>query len=195
MTTAAGAEQRADLKSMEATLHAAEQALKAARAERLPTAGINGFYGAQGITPASGGNGVFSVTASINIPLWQGRRTEADIREAQAVVDQRRAEYQDKRGSVELEIRSDYIDVTVANDQVSAADDNRKLALDTLRQSQDRFAAGVTTSVEVVQSEESLAAAERDYINSLYSQNLALISLWRATSDIEQHISGLLKGN
>ena len=192
---ARGIEQRADLKSMEASLRAAEQALKAARAERLPTAGISGFYGAQGITPASGGNGVFSVTASINIPLWQGRRTEADIREAQAVVDQRRAEYQDKRGSVELEVRSDYIDVTVANDQVSVADENRKLALDTLRQSQDRFAAGVTTSVEVVQSEESLAAAERDYINSLYSQNLALISLWRATSDIEQHISGLLKGN
>jgi outer membrane protein TolC len=189
-----GIEQRADLKSMEASLRAAEQALKAARAERLPTAGVSGFYGAQGIT-ANGGNGVFSVTASINIPLWQGRRTEADIREAQVVVDQRRAEYQDKRGSVELEIRSDYIDVTVANDQVSVADENRKLALDTLRQSQDRFAAGVTTSVEVVQSEESLAAAERDYINSLYSQNLALISLWRATSDIEQHISGLLKGN
>jgi outer membrane protein TolC len=192
---ARGIEQRHDLKSMEASVRAAEQALKAARAERLPTAGVSGFYGAQGITPASGGNGVFSVTASINIPLWQGRRTEADIREAQAVVDQRRAEYQDKRGSVELEIRSDYIDVTVANDQVSVADENRKLALDTLRQSQDRFAAGVTTSVEVVQSEESLAAAERDYINSLYSQNLAVISLWRTTSDIEQHISGLLKGN
>jgi outer membrane protein TolC len=192
---ARGIEQRADLKSMEATLRASEQALKAARAERLPTAGVSGFYGAQGITPTSGGNGVFSVTASINIPLWQGRRTEADIREAQAVVDQRRAEYQDKSGSVELEIRSAYIDVTVANDQVSVADENRKLALDTLQQSQDRFAAGVTTSVEVVQSEESLAAAERDYINSLYSQNLALISLWRATSDIEQHISGLLKGN
>jgi outer membrane protein TolC len=180
---ARGIKQRADLKSMEASLRAAEQALKAARAERLPTAGVSGFYGAQGITPARGGNGVFSVTASIN------------IQEAQAVVDQRRAEYQDKRGSVELEIRSAYIDVTVANDQVSVADDNRKLALDTLRQSQDRFAAGVTTSVEVVQSEESLADAERDYINSLYSQNLALISLWRATSDIEQHISGLLKGN
>jgi outer membrane protein TolC len=192
---ARGIERRADLKSMEASLRAAEQALKAARAERLPTAGVSGFYGAQGIAPTSGGNGIFSVTASINIPLWQGRRTEADIREAQAVVDQRRAEYQDKKDSVELEIRSTYIDVTVANDQVSVADENRKLALDTLRQSQDRFAAGVTTSVEVVQSEESLADAERDYINSLYSQNLALISLWRATSDIEQHISGLLKGN
>jgi outer membrane protein TolC len=190
---ARGIERRADLQSAEASVRAAEQALKAARAERLPNVGMSGFYGIQGIAPSNGGNGVFSVSGSVNIPLWQGRRTEADVRAAQAVADQRRAEFADKRSAVEMEIRSTYIDATVANDQVSVADKNRKLALDTLRQSQDRFVAGVATSVEVVQSEESLAAAERDYINSLYSQNLALISLWRATGDVEQHISSLLK--
>lgn len=188
-----GVERRADLQSAEASVHAAEQVLKAARAERLPNVGVSGFYGIQGIAPSNGGNSVFSIAGSVNIPLWQGRRTEADVHVAQAVADQRRAEFVDKRGVVEMEIRSAYIDATVANDQVSVADINRKLALDTLRQSQDRFAAGVATSVEVVQSEESLAAAERDYINSLYSQNLAFISLWRATGDVEQHISNLLK--
>lgn len=190
-----GAAQRADLKSSEASLLAAEQALKAARAEHIPNASVSAYYGVQGQTPASGGNGVFSATGSLNIPLWQGGRIKADVQEAQAVVDQRRAEYQDQRGQIELDVRNAYIDVKVANQQVRVAEANRRLALDTLRQSQDRFAAGVTDSVEVVQSEESLAAAERDYIDSLYSQNLAKISYLRAIGGAEQNISGLLKGN
>jgi outer membrane protein TolC len=53
----------------------------------------------------------------------------------------------------------------------------------------------VTDSVEVVQSQQSLAAAESDYINSLFSQNLAKINLWRVTGEAEQNVSGLLKGN
>jgi outer membrane protein TolC len=190
-----GAAQRADLKSSEATLRAAEQALKAARAEHIPTVSANASYGIQGVSPSAGGNGVFSATGSVNIPIWQGGRIESDIQQAQAVVDQRRAEYQDQRGVVELNIRTAYIDASVANHQVEVSDNNRKLALDTLRQSQDRFAAGVTDSVEVVQSEETLAAAERDYVNSLYSQDVARVSLWRASGEAEQNISGLLKGH
>jgi outer membrane protein TolC len=190
-----GVAKRPDLKSSEADLLAAEQSLKAARAERIPNANVNAYYGIEGVTPASGGNGVFSAAASVNIPIWQGGRIESDIKQAQAVVDQRRAEYQDQRRTVELDIRNAYIDVRVAEEQVTLAESNRKLALDTLQQSQDRFAAGVTDSVEVVQSEESLAAAENDYVSSLYSQNLAKISLLRATGEAEQNISGLLKGN
>jgi outer membrane protein TolC len=190
-----GVAQRPDLKSSETELRAAEQALKAARAERIPNASVNAYYGIEGITPASGGNGVFSAAASLNIPIWQGGRIGSEIKQAEAAVDQRRAEYQDQRRSVELDVRNAYIDVHVAAEQVTLAESNRKLALDTLRQSQDRFAAGVTDSVEVVQSEEALAAAERDYVNSLYSQNLAKIGLLRATGEAEQNISALLKGN
>jgi len=190
-----GVAQRADLKSSEVSLRAAEQAVKAARAEHLPNANVSTYYGIQGISPNQGGNGVFGATGTINVPVWQGGRIESDVQQAQAAVDQRRAEYQDQRGVVEQDIRSAYIDASVANEQVRVSESNRTLALDTLRQSQDRFTAGVTDSVEVVQSEETLAGAERDYVNSLYSQNLAKVNLWRAVGEAEHNISGLLKGN
>lgn len=189
-----GFAQRSDLKSSEAELRAAEQALKAARAEHIPSATVNAYYGIEGVTPEGGGNGIFSATGSVNIPVWQGGRIASDVQQSQAATDQRRAEYEDRRGEVELEIRDAYINLIVANNQVSVAENNRTLALDTLRQSQDRFAAGVADSVEVVQSEETLASAERDYVNSLYSQDVAEISLARAAGEAEQDISGLLKG-
>ena len=86
---------------------------------------------------------------------------------------ERRAELSNERGAVELDVRNAYIDLNVANDQVGTAESNRKLALATLQQSQDRFAVGVADSVEVVNSQEALAAADHDYVSSLFSQNLA----------------------
>lgn len=57
---------------------------------------------------------------------------------------------------------------------------NIELAEETLSQSRDRFQAGVTDTVEVVQSQEAVASAHEQYISSLYSFNFAKISLARA---------------
>jgi outer membrane protein TolC len=92
-------------------------------------------------------------------------------------------------------VRNAYIDLTVANDQVGTAESNRKLALSTLQQSQDRFAVGVADSVEVVNSQESLAAADHDYVSSLFSQNLATITLAHAMGEAEKDLPDLLKGS
>jgi len=188
------ATQRADLKSAAAQLRAAEEALKAAHSEHLPSINVNGYVALQGVNP-NAGNGVFSGTASVSVPIFQGGRIHADVEQAQAAIDQRRAEYQDQRGVVELDIRNAYTDFDTARDQVQVADSNRTLALQTLQQSQDRFAAGVATSVEVVQSQESLASANHDYVSSLYSHNLAKISLARALGQAETSIPELLKGH
>ena len=98
------------------------------------------------------------------------------------------------RGGVELDVRNAFTDLETATNQVRVAESNRTLALETLQQSQDRFTAGVTTSVEVVQSQQSLAAADQDYVSSLYSHNLAKISLARAIGQAEKGIANILKG-
>jgi outer membrane protein TolC len=55
------------------------------------------------------------------------------------------------------------------------------LATQNLEQSRDRFASGVTDNIEVVQAQDALAIASDAYIASLYSYNLAKISLARVT--------------
>ena len=87
------------------------------------------------------------------------------------------------------------MDLQVATDQIATAVENRKVAAETLTQSLDRFGAGVTNSVEVVQSEETVASAERDYVNSLLTLNMARISVARASGQAEQFIPKMLKGN
>ena len=67
-----------------------------------------------------------------------------------------------------------------AAQQVDVAKLGLDLAQQALGQSQDRFAAGVTNNVEVIQGQQQLAAANEQYIASLYAHNIAKVLLARA---------------
>jgi outer membrane protein TolC len=172
-------------------VQAAQLALAAARAERYPSASLNGYYGVLGPTPASS-HGVFSVTGAVNIPVWQGGRVKGDIEAAESTLRQRQAELADQRGKVEADLRTALIELETAEGQVRVADSNRAYAAETLTEARDRFAAGVSTTVEVVQAQEQVASAENDYIASLYSYHLARLSLARATGTAEAALPALL---
>ena len=96
----------------------------------------------------------------MDVPIWRGGRIQADVAQADAVLDQRRSEYEDTRGRVDFDVRSAFLALTAATEQVKVADSNRALAQRTLQQARDRFVAGVTDTIEVVQAQESVAAAE-----------------------------------
>ncbi|MBV9613050.1 MAG: TolC family protein [Acidobacteriaceae bacterium] len=182
---------RSDLRAAEAQVHAAELALSAAHGERLPSVSLNGDYGVIGPNPAST-HGVFTVTGAVNLPIWEGGRIKSDIQQAEATLHQRQAELADHRGQVEQEVRTALIELETANGQVRLATTNRDYARETLAEARDRFNAGVATTVEVVQAQEQVAGAESDYIASLFSFNVAKISLARATGQAEADLPDLL---
>ena len=183
---------RADLQSAVAQVRAAEQALSAARGERLPSVTLNGNYGVLGTDPTSS-HGVFAVTGSVNVPIWEGGRIKGDIQQAEATLHQRKAELGEERGRVEQEVRNALIELRTASGQVQLAERNRGYANETLTESRDRFTAGVATTVEVVQAQEQVASAENDYVSSLFAFDLARLSLARATGEAETSLPDLLK--
>lgn len=185
---------RADLQASAAQVQAAERALAAAHAERLPSISLSGDYGALGPNPTSA-HGVFAVTGSVNVPVWQGGRVKGDVLQAEATLQQRQAELSDARAGVEQEVRNALIELETATGQVKLAATNRDYARETLSEARDRFTAGVATTVEVVQAQEQVAGAENDYISSLFSFDLAKLALARATGEAEIGIPDLLKGN
>jgi outer membrane protein TolC len=81
-----------------------------------------------------------------------------------------------------------------SQEQVTVAQSNIDLAEQTLAQARDRFSAGVTDTVEVVQAEEAVASAHESYISSLYSYNYAKISLARALGLAEEGVKEYFKG-
>ena len=183
---------RSDLKAAEAQLHAAEFARKAAFAEHLPTLGIVADYGVTGVNPANS-HGTFSVSGQLLFPIWAGGHTHGDVMEADATLNQRRAEYENTRERVEADVRTAYLDLNAAAEQVRVAQSRRELAQDQLTQSRDRFASGVADTVEVTQSQEAVASAEADYIADLNAHNRAKASVARAIGQAEKIMRDLLR--
>jgi outer membrane protein TolC len=182
---------RADIRAAEAQVRAAEHALSAARDERLPSLSVNGNYGAIGTNPAQA-SATFSAAATLNIPVWQGGRSEGDIKEAQATLAQRQAELEDIKAQVESDVRNAYLDLQAATSQLKLAQRNLQVNRETLDLTRQRFDAGVTDNVEVVQAQESLTSAELDQINSIFAHNVAKLSLARATASAADNLQQFL---
>ena len=184
---------RSDLKAADSAMQSAELSVKAAHAERLPSLSVNADFGAAGITPTNSSIGVYTVTGTLTIPLYQGGRVSGDEQQASAALRQRTAERDDLRGQVEEDVRQAFIDLHSAADQAGVAESNVTLAHESLTQSRDRFAAGVADSVEVVQAEQAVVQADDDLITAVFEHNLAKVSLARAMGDAEQTLPQLLR--
>jgi outer membrane protein TolC len=183
---------RADLRAAEAQAQAAQFSRSAARAERLPSLSVSADYGLIGTGPTQS-NGTYTLVGTLRIPIWQGGRTEGDIEQADAALAQRRAEIEDLRGRIESDIRDAYLDLEAAGSQVEVAAKNAQVTKETLDLTRQRFDAGVTDNVEVVQAQESVAGAELDYINSVFAHNLAKLSLARAIGGAAESLPQFLK--
>jgi outer membrane protein TolC len=185
-------EGRADLKGAEAQVRAAERARSAARAERLPSLSVSADYGVIGTNPGQS-HGTFSVVGTVRIPIWQGGRTEGNIEQAEASLIQRRAELEDIKGRIESDVRNAYLDLQAATSQVELARKNIEVSQQNLALTRQRFEAGVSDNVEVVQSQESVATAQLDYINGVFAHNLAKLSLARAIGRAAENLQQFLK--
>jgi outer membrane protein TolC len=180
---------RPDYQSAEAQVRAAELARRGAAAENYPSLSTDANYGDIGSPNFGTSHGTFSVAVGLNIPIFQGTRVRADKLQADAVLEQRRAELADLGGRIDEEVRTAFFNLQSSSQLVTVASSNVKLANQTLTQAQDRFRAGVADNLEVVQAQESVAAANQSYISSLYSFNVAKLSLALAVGVAEQ--SGL----
>jgi len=114
--------------------------------------------------------------------------------QAYAKLTQSRERLENLRGQIDTEVRNALLNVQSSAELVEVARSNIELAETTLAQSRDRFAAGVTDTVEVVQSQQTAASAHEQYITSLYNFNYAKISLARALGTAEEGVKEFFKG-
>ena len=184
---------RPDYQAAQAQVLSAELTHRAAAAGRYPTVDLSANYGDIGVTPAQS-NGTWQVNGGISIPIFAGGKVHSDLLEADAQLKQARSQLGDLRGRIDYEVRTALLDLTAAAEQVEVARSSVELAEEALNQSKDRFTAGVTDNLEVVQAQESVASAHESYIQSLYAHNLAKVELAYAIGDAEQGVKRFLKG-
>jgi outer membrane protein TolC len=170
---------RSDFRAALSSVKSAQQQLSATRGERYPVLAANGDYGVQGPNPGRL-HGAFTFQAGVSVPIFTSGRIKGDITEAEAALHQRKAEAENLRGQIDYDVRTAFLNLQAARQQITVAKENVDLANENLSRSQERFAAGVTDSVEVVQAQQALASANDQYISSLYNHNLSKLQLARA---------------
>jgi outer membrane protein TolC len=137
---------------------------------------------------------VYDVRGTLSIPIFTGNSVHGDIQQADARLEQTHERLDNLRAQIEADVRTALLNLESSAEQVKVARSNVDLADQTLTQSRDRFTAGVTDTVEVVQSQEAVASAHEQYISSLYSYNSAKISLIRALGAGEQGVREFFPG-
>jgi outer membrane protein TolC len=184
---------RSDYKGAMADVRAAQFSRRAATAGYLPSVSFNADYGAAGAHPSTSTQ-VYDVRGTLTIPIFQGGSVHGDVLQADARLEQSRDRLDNLRAQIDSDVRTALLNLQSSEEQVNVARSNVDLSEETLVQSRDRFAAGVADTVEVVQSQETVAAAHEQYISSLYSYNYAKISLARALGMAEAGVKEYFKG-
>jgi outer membrane protein TolC len=184
---------RSDYQAAMRDVRAAELSRKAAVAGYFPSLSFDADYGTGGAHP-SDSTQVYDVRGTLSIPIFAGNRVHGDIQQADAQLERARERLDNLRAQLEADVRTALLNLQSSAEQVNVAHSNVELADQTLAQSRDRFSAGVTDTVEVVQSQEAVASAHEQYISSVYSYNFAKISLIRALGTSEQGVKGYFQG-
>jgi outer membrane protein TolC len=183
--------ERPDYLSALERVKAAEASRAAAASELLPSVRVNADYGALGLKPTDT-VATYSLSGSVNIPIFQGGRAQGRIAQADADLRQRRAEAEDMRAEIYYDVRAAFLDLQATGEQLQVATRSRELANQELTQARDRFAAGVANNIEVVQAQQSVTTADEQYINALLGFNVSKAVLARSLGDAEAAVQRIL---
>jgi outer membrane protein TolC len=150
---------RPDLRAAYAALNAAHAGRNAVKAEYLPTIGVGGAFGPNGIQPEHTIE-TWSVGVQANLPILDGFAREARLDEASANERAAWRRLRDLQDQITAEVASAKIETTTSSDQVRSAAEGLKLAHDEINQAEDRFKGGLAGNIDVIDAQSALVAAE-----------------------------------
>jgi outer membrane protein len=179
---------RPEIRSLNSQQRIAKLSTDSARDERLPQLDFTGFWSYQG---AHFNNGIpaYNYTITLEFPIFTGGRIRAEVAHAK-LEEQHVAEIRlQLEAQIVDQVKSALDELTAARNSVDVANLGLKLAQDEVAQAERRFAAGVTTNVEVITAQDALARASDNQIGALFQFNLSRAALARATGEIESMYS------
>jgi outer membrane protein TolC len=175
---------RPEMRAIASEERIAELTRKSAQEQRLPRLEFSGYWLYQG-EHFSDAIPAYSYMLGLDIPLFTGGRIRAQV--AQADLQQKQVE--EKREAlvarIVREVKSAIVELDSARSAVAVASLGLQLANEEVAQSERRFAAGVTTNVEVIQAQDALARANDNQIEALFRFNQSRANLARAMGEEE----------
>lgn len=183
---------RTELKSFEAQRKASDELIATARRGHLPDLLFDASYGRRHVSNEQV-NGrtlntfplqpTWSVGLSFNIPIFDGFRTTHRIEETLHNYYNIRAQEEDRRQQIALEVEQSYLRVVELQERIKATDSAARAAKENLDLAQGRYQVGVGSIIEVTDAETLYTDAQTTYIRTIYEYKIADAQLARAMGD------------
>jgi len=175
---------RPELHSLDSQQRIAKLSTDSARDERLPQLDFSGFWFYQG-AHFTEGIPAYTYAIALEFPIFTGGRIRAEVARAKLEEDRVAEVRKQTEARIVDEVKSALDQLNAARTSVDVANLGYLLAQEEVAQAQRRFAAGVTTNVEVITAQDALARASDSQIAALFQFNVSRAALARATGEIE----------
>ena len=174
---------RPELVQIREQQQSAQLAVRAIRAERLPSVSAFADAGYIGKEPTNLLN-TWTWALRVSVPVFEGGRREARQNEQGHVQQELESRRSDLLSQVSVDVRSSLLDAYAAREALGAARERLRLAEQEVAQARDRFTAGVSGNLDVTSALLGLSAARTQLIDALASRQLARISIARSQGAI-----------
>lgn len=176
---------RPDVRAADLQFTAAQQQASAVRAMRLPTVGLFANDGPNGLEPQHFLN-TYTYGVQVRLPLFEGGLRTGQSQEAEAAAREIDVRRRDLRQQVAVEVRSAFLDLASATEQVDAAREHERLAEQEVEQARERFRAGVAGNADVITASLSLDSARTGLVDALTAYQSARVALARAEGAVSE---------
>jgi outer membrane protein TolC len=178
---------RPELKSFEAQRKAQDQRIATARRGHLPDLAVGADVGREGSSINPPGhfrwNAFWEVGVSLTIPIFDGLRTTYQVQEELRNYYLIRAQEEERKQAVALEVESSYLRIVEAEGRIKANDAALAAARENFELATGRYQVGVGTIIEVTDAQSTYTDAQTRYIQSVYDHKIAEAQLARAIGE------------
>ena len=182
---------RKDYLSLLAQLDVAQHTAKAVKYQRLPTLGVTGYYGVLGETTGLY-HGNFVAQGNLEFPIFQEASLRGEGEIATAQINNLRAQIANLGVTMDQQIRSNMLDVQSSGELVKVARSNVELSGQELSDATDRFLAGITDNLPLVQAQATLASAQSRLVQTEFQYNQSKLALARSIGVVETQYKAYL---
>ncbi len=167
---------RPELRDLEAQRKAEDQKIATARRGHLPDIIFNADYGRRN-TSRSGDTFplqlAWTAQVSLNFPIFDGFRTTNKVEEALRNYHSVKAQEEEQRQLVALEVESSYLRVIEAEERIKATEAAARAAKENLELANGRYQVGVGSIIEITDAQVLDTVARTNHIRSLLDFKIA----------------------
>lgn len=176
-------QRRPDIASAEERLHAATARIGVAKAAFFPTIKLTGAAGLASAdlgTFVSAPSRLWSVGPGISVPVFEGGRNRANLKAAQARVEQSTADYRSVVLGAFREVEDSLSDLATLTAEYEAVSRAQASAKQTAALAQERYDKGLANYLDVVDAQRTVLQAERQQAQLSGQRAVTAIQLAKA---------------